>query len=182
MGILYGKFRVGYLNFSGRINIKSGIINYLDFISIEYNVEKIINENELYKIFDTFYNGQISKKDGELIIVNVPVRVLYFETEGKSTVIAIGHLQNDLWISKFENYVVTEEIIVKKQVELYLKDVINEFPRSVDKFMHILNHNPYEICEMLNLKDVSPFDISLIFKETFESISNKITSYGHWFS
>lgn len=173
MGNLYGKFRVDYLNFHGDVNIQKGIINFSDLISLEYEVIKKIDKVKLKEVFDDFYGGQIFEKDEKLVLTNIPVRVLYFETEGISKVVGIGHLQNDSWICKFKDGIVTEEIIVKEQVDLYLKGVMDEFPRSLDKFVHIFRHNPYEICEMMKLKDVSLFELQEIFEKAFEIISSK---------
>lgn len=170
MGNLYGKFKVNFLNFYGVLNKEAGIIEYADLISVNCEAIKMLEIEELKKVFDNFYGGSIDKLDNSFVIIDIPVRILYFETGGVSEILAIGHVQEDSWLCSTQEEIVTEEFIVKECVNTYLKKLMDKFPHSLDKFMHIFLSNPYEMCEILDLKNINPLEFEKVFKQTFIKI------------
>ena len=166
---LYTNFEIEYFNFNGTVYKEANNIITLNLL--KYNIIINIPIFKFKKVFDDFYGCKILEQEDFIKLQNIPIRILYFKEFESEKVIAIGHVQNDIWICNLQSEVFKKEDITKKYVEMYLSKIIQKFPRSINEFLEALNSNSYEICKMLNLNEVSPLDFENIFKEIFIKIS-----------
>lgn len=170
---LYGKFCLEYSCIkSGRIHLDGSVSSQKYFLG-NWITQDNISFTKLNKIFDNFYGGIFEKNDENIILKDIPVRELWIKKGIIRIIVGIGHVQEDVWICDFKDGFLTQEQLVKEYIRNYLNDVMNEFPHGINEFIEIFESNSYEICDMFNLKDVNPINISEVFKEAFNIMATK---------
>lgn len=169
---LHNNFTIKYLNFSGFISKETGIFYYFDYLE-KGDKEKCKNlsNEELLKIFDTFYGGSVKIENGDfqernnLELRKIIVRGLYFHEKNREKIVAIGHIQKDLWISKQSDKLISQNTAVDIFVNNYLITMFKQFPRRIDIFLTTLKDNSYEICKLLENESLDPLNYWEVFEE-----------------
>ena len=175
MGNLHGKLRKEYVSFTGFVKPSCSMLILKNNdgsrdVIIEFGVLETLSEEKLKRVFDDFYGGVFDERT-EYVLSDIPIRMLFFETSRYKKLIAIGHVQEDTWISILHDDIVTESVVVDDYIKQYIKNMMHDFPHFVDKFMHIFKNNPFEICDYLNLQETDPLDTAEIFKQAYIKIA-----------
>lgn len=187
MGNLHGKLKKEYVSFTGFVKPSCSMLTLKNNdggrdVIIEFSVLGTLSEEKLKRVFDDFYGGRFERvlddfqgkvfdRSYEYVLSDIPIRMLFFETSRYKKLLAIGHVQEDTWISILHDDIVTESVVVDDYIKQYIKNMMHDFPHFVDKFMHIFKNNPFEICDYLNLQETDPLDTAEIFKQAYIKIA-----------